>query len=281
MSSQPRTWFITGAARGIGDRIAQAALAAGHNVVATARNSQRIAPATGAAADRLLRVDLDVSIEGQAHAAVAAAVHRFGRIDVLVNNAGYGQLGLFEENSVEDIDLQFATNVFGLFNVTRAVLPTMRRQRGGRIFNVSSIAGIRGSQGASLYCASKHAVEGFSEALSKEVGEFGIQVTLIEPGYFRTDFMDPTSVRTGGLKIADYAAQSVALAAAFVERNHRQEGDPARLAKALLLLADHDAPPLRFAAGSDAVEIIGAKIDALRAELSAWQELSFTTDGKF
>jgi NAD(P)-dependent dehydrogenase (short-subunit alcohol dehydrogenase family) len=277
MSFHPPTWFITGAARGIGAHTVQAALAAGHNVVATARNHRHIT----ASHDRLLALDLDVTVEAQAHTAVQAAVARFGRIDVLVNNAGYGQLGLFEENTAADAQAQFATNVFGLFHVTRAVLPVMRQQRAGRVFNLSSIGGMRGAQGASLYCATKFAVEGFSESLAEELAPFGIHVTLIEPGYFRTDFLDNQSVRYGGQPIADYAATSAQIAAAYAARNHQQAGDPARLAAVLLQLAAHPAPPLRFAAGSDAVAVIGAKIEALREELAAWQGVSVTTDGGF
>ena len=277
MSVHPPTWFITGAARGIGAHTVQAALAAGHNVVATARS--RLSITTTHA--HLLALDLDVTVEAQAHAAVQAAVARFGRIDVLVNNAGYGQLGLFEESSAANAQTQFDTNVFGLFHVTRAVLPVMRQQRAGRVLNISSIAGMRGRTGTALYSASKFAVEGFSEALAQEVAAFGIHVTIVEPGAFRTDFLDGQSMRYGSQTIVDYAAQSAQVAEGFGARNHLQPGDPARLAAVLLQLAAHPAPPLRLAAGSDAVEIVGAKIEALRAEWLAWRELSVTTDSAF
>ena len=277
MSVHPPTWFITGAARGIGAHTVQAALAAGHNVVATARS--RLSITTTHA--HLLALDLDVTVEAQAHAAVQAAVARFGRIDVLVNNAGYGQLGLFEESSAANAQTQFDTNVFGLFHVTRAVLPVMRQQRAGRVLNISSIAGMRGRTGTALYSASKFAVEGFSEALAQEVAAFGIHVTIVEPGAFRTDFLDGQSMRYGSQSIVDYAAQSAQVTEGFGARNHLQPGDPARLAAVLLQLAAHPAPPLRLAAGSDAVEIAGAKIEALRAEWLAWRELSVTTDSAF
>ena len=277
MSVHPPTWFITGAARGIGAHTVQAALAAGHNVVATARS--RLSITTTHA--HLLALDLDVTVEAQAHAAVQAAVARFGRIDVLVNNAGYGQLGLFEESNAADAQTQFDTNVFGLFHVTRAVLPVMRQQRAGRVLNISSIAGMRGRTGTALYSASKFAVEGFSEALAQEVAAFGIFVTIVEPGAFRTDFLDCQSMRYGSQSIVDYAAQSAQVTEGFGARNHLQPGDPARLAAVLLQLAAHPAPPLRLAAGSDAVEIAGAKIEALRAEWLAWRELSVTTDSAF
>jgi NAD(P)-dependent dehydrogenase (short-subunit alcohol dehydrogenase family) len=277
MSFHPKTWFITGAARGIGAQVVQAVLAAGHNVVATARQRSSIQTAH----DRLLALDLDVTDAAQAQAAVQAAVARFGHIDVLVNNAGYGQLGLFEENTAANAEQQFATNVFGLFHVTRAVLPVMRAQRSGHVLNLSSIAGMRGIPGGTLYCASTVAVEGFSEGLAQELAPFGIRVTIVEPGAFRTDFLDGQSMRFGSHAIADYAAQSALISAGFGARNHLQPGDPARLAAVLLQLAAHPKPPLRFAAGSDAVEIIGAKIEVLRGELEAWQVLSVTTDRVF
>jgi NAD(P)-dependent dehydrogenase (short-subunit alcohol dehydrogenase family) len=277
MSFHPKTWFITGAARGIGAQVVQAVLAAGHNVVATARQRSSIQTAH----DRLLALDLDVTDAAQAQAAVQAAVARFGHIDVLVNNAGYGQLGLFEESTAANAEQQFATNVFGLFHVTRAVLPVMRAQRSGHVLNLSSIAGMRGIPGGTLYCASKFAVEGFSEGLAQELAPFGIRVTIVEPGAFRTDFLDGQSMRFASHTIADYAAQSALISAGFGARNHLQPGDPARLAAVLLQLAAHPKPPLRFAAGSDAVEIIGAKIEVLRGELEAWQVLSVTTDRVF
>ncbi len=207
---------------------------------------------------------------------------RFGRIDVLVNNAGYGQMGFFEEVSSDQARAQFDTNVFGLLHVTRAVLPVMRQQRAGRVLNLSSIGGIQGGYpGASLYCATKFAVEGFSEGLAQEVAGFGIKVTIVEPGFFRTDFLDSQSVRFGDIAVTDYAAQSAELRASYGAYNHQQPGDPARLATLLLQLAAHPTPPLRFAAGSDAVAVVSAKIDALRAELQVWEALSVTTDGSF
>ena len=277
MPIQPATWFITGSARGIGARTVQTALAAGHNVVATARKRHSITPPH----DRLLALDLDVTDEAQAKTAVQAAVARFGRIDVLVNNAGYGQLGLFEESTRTDAQQQFATNVFGLFHVTRSVLPVMRQQRAGHVLNISSIAGMRGRSGTALYSASKFAIEGFSEALAQEVAAFGIRVTVVEPGAFRTDFLDGQSMRYGSCAIEDYGALSAQIAEGFGARNHQQPGDPARLAAVLLQLAAHPAPPLRFAAGSDAMAAVSAKIDELRGELLAWQALSVKTDGGF
>jgi NAD(P)-dependent dehydrogenase (short-subunit alcohol dehydrogenase family) len=272
-----KVWFITGATRGLGLEIARAALAAGDRVVATGRDPAVLAQAFGEN-DAVLGVALDVTREDQAASAVEAAVARFGRIDVLVNNAGYGNLGLFEQTTDADARAQYDTNVFGLYNVTRAVLPLMRAQRTGRIFNISSVGGIVGGESGTLYCASKFAVEGFSESLAGEVAPFGIHVTIVQPGFFRTDFLDTRSVRFGAVAVEDYAAMSAGLDAFWQDRNHAQAGDPARLGAALVQLAGHDAPPLRFAAGSDAVAMIGDKIARRGAELEAWTSLSVSTD---
>jgi NAD(P)-dependent dehydrogenase (short-subunit alcohol dehydrogenase family) len=276
-----KTWFITGASRGIGADIARAALAAGDRVVATGRDAAKVAQTYDAGPDRLLAVALDVTDNAQVVAGVAAATAHFGSIDVLVNNAGYGQFGPFEENTAADVERQFATNVFGVFNVTRAVLPVMREHRTGHIFNISSIAGVRGGIGGSLYCASKFALEGFSESLSQEVAPFGVTVTIIQPGFFRTDFLDGSSVQYGGAPIADYAALSAQLRSGYEARSHQQAGDPAKLGALIVDLASREKPPLRFAAGSDAVKISADKIASRTTELEAWQELSVTTDGTF
>ena len=277
----PKTWFVTGAARGIGFEIARAALAAGDSVVATGRDRSRLEAAFAAWGERVLSLTLDVTDEAQAQAATIAAVERFGRIDVLVNNAGYGQLGLFEENEPGEIERQFATNVFGTFHVTRAVLPVMRRQRSGRIFNLSSMGGVLGFMGASVYCATKFAIEGFSESLAPEVEPFGIHVTLVEPGFFRTDFLDASSVRYGGRAIAAYAALSAEAKSTYAGHNHRQAGDPAKLGAALVELAAAAEPPLRYAAGSDAVDAILGSLAERQREIERWRALSVGTDGAF
>jgi NAD(P)-dependent dehydrogenase (short-subunit alcohol dehydrogenase family) len=273
-----KTWFVTGAARGIGAAIVRAALAAGDRVVATGRDPAKLVRTFAAAPEQFLAVALDVTDEAQAVAAAEAAIGRFGGIDVLVNNAGYGQFGAFEENEPEDAQRVFATNVFGVFNVTRSVLPVLRRQRAGHIFNISSVGGMRGSAGASLYSATKFALEGFSESLALEVAPFGISVTIVEPGFFRTDFLDGSSVRYGRLVVRDYAEASAQRRAGFDERSHQQAGDPAKLGAVMVDLASREKPPLRFAAGSDAVEIIAAKIERLGAELETWRPLSIATD---
>jgi NAD(P)-dependent dehydrogenase (short-subunit alcohol dehydrogenase family) len=273
------TWFVTGAARGIGAEIVKAALAAGDKVAATGRDPKKIEQAFGAGRDRLLPLALDVTREEQAPAAVAAAIRHFGRIDVLVNNAGYGHLGVFEESTDEEIRRQFATNVFGLMAVTRAVLPGMRKQRGGRIFNISSIAGLKGGFGAALYCASKFAVEGFSQSIAEEVAPFGVHVTAISPGYIRTDFLDPSSVRYSGGGIADYAKAVADMHAFYANRSHNQAGDPAKLAAVIVRLASAADPPVSFVAGSDAVARASDALTQRQAQLEAWRDVSVSTDG--
>jgi NAD(P)-dependent dehydrogenase (short-subunit alcohol dehydrogenase family) len=276
-----KTWFITGAGRGLGAEIARAALGAGDRVVAAGRNRVAVSDRLGPNGDRLLSVELDVNNEAQAQAAVDAAVARFGTIDVLVNNAGYGHLGLFEETSEQDVQAQFGTNLFGVFSVTRAVLPVMRAARAGRIFNVSSLAGMRGAAFGSLYCASKFALEGFSESLAQEVAPFGILVTIVEPGPFRTDFLSAESVRFGEHAIADYDERRTALRSSFEQRNGQQPGDPVKLAEAVVRLASEPEPPMRFVAGSIAFDSIKAKLVDMQTELEHWRPLSVGTDGHY
>ena len=273
-----KTWFITGASRGLGADIAAAALKAGDRVVATGRQRAAVSDALGPDHDRLLTLSLDVADATQAREAVAQAIARFGAIDVLVNNAGYGHLGYFEESSDEDIRAQYATNVFGLFNVTRAALPAMRAARRGHVFNLSSVAGYRGIETGALYCSSKFAVEGFSESLAAELKPFGIHVTIVEPGPFRTDFLKPESIRFVGHEIADYADRRTAQRASFEQRNGKQPGDPVRLAEALVTLANEAEPPLRFTAGAMAVTGLDAKLAGMKAELDRWRDLGIATD---
>lgn len=274
-----KTWFITGAARGLGAAIAHAALEAGDNVVVSARQLEGVQRLFAPYGERALAVALDVTDEAQALAAVDRALAHFGRIDVLVNNAGYGQLGPFEDNLAADAQKQFATNVFGVFNVCRAVLPVMRRQRSGRVFNLSSMGGLLGMGGAALYCASKFAVEGFSESLAQEVAGFGIKVTLVEPGVFRTDFLDPSSAVFGSRGLADYEAFTAKVKGASAAYNHQQTGNPAKLGAALVNLANHEQPPLRYVAGSDAYQQVSAKLTDMLTQIEHWQALSCSTDG--
>jgi NAD(P)-dependent dehydrogenase (short-subunit alcohol dehydrogenase family) len=274
-------WFITGAGRGIGAQIAKAALQAGHKIVATGRNLEQLrASYQDVPADKIAFLELDVSNEAQAETVVQAAVKQFGRIDVLVNNAGYGLMGNFEEVSSGAIEHQFATNVFGLMHVMRAVLPVMRSQRSGHIFNISSIGGALGFNGASVYCASKYAVEGLSASVEMEVARFGIKVTIIEPGFFRTDFLDSTSVKYGGKVIEDYAVTGT-VRNAYDAYNHQQPGDPAKLGAALVRLAGMKNPPKQFLAGSDAIGVVTHSLEGRLDEIRAFAELSKSTDGAF
>jgi NAD(P)-dependent dehydrogenase (short-subunit alcohol dehydrogenase family) len=254
---------------------------AGDRVVATGRKREAVAERLGPDGERLLSAALDVTAASQAQAAVQAAVSRFGGIDVLVNNAGYGLLGFFEETTDDDARAQFATNLFGVLNVTRAALPVMRPARKGRIFNVSSLGGLLGTQFGSLSCATKFALEGFSESLAKEVAPFGISVTVVEPGPFRTDFLTPESLRHGENRIADYDDRRGQLRAAWEERNGLQPGDPAKLADALVHLANEPQPPMRFLAGRAAVQAAEEKLAGMRAESERWRQLSVGTDGNF
>jgi NAD(P)-dependent dehydrogenase (short-subunit alcohol dehydrogenase family) len=274
-------WFITGSGRGIGAQIAKSALQAGHKVVATGRNLEQLrASYQGVPADKIAFVELDVSNEAQAETAVQAAVKQFGRIDVLVNNAGYGLMGNFEEVASSDAEHQFATNVFGLMHVMRAVLPVMRSQRSGRIFNISSIGGTLGFNGASVYCATKYAVEGLSASVEMEVARFGIKVTVVEPGFFRTDFLDPKSVKYGDKVIEDYAVTGT-VKDAYDAYNQQQPGDPVKLGGALVKLAGMKNPPKQFLAGSGAIAVVTQSLEGRLDEIRAFTELSKSTDGTF
>ena len=267
-----KVWFITGAGRGIGAEIARAALVAGDQVVATGRHVEQLKAAYASHGDQVLCLALDVSQEQEATTAVETAAAHFGRIDVLVNNAGYGQLGLFEEVASVDVERQFATNVFGLMHVTRAALPLMRRQRGGHILNLASIGGVMGFESSSIYCAAKFAVVGFSESLALEVARFNIKVTVVEPGFFRTDFLDKSSVRYGARTVADYPR------ADYESYNRQQPGDPSRLGQAVVQVAAMSEPPLHFLAGTDAVKYAMQAFERRRAEVDSHAALSVTTD---
>ena len=274
----PKVWFITGASRGLGVEFAKAALRAGDRVVATGRNAAAVQAALGSATAELLCLDLDVTDDTGTQQAVKRAVSKFGTIDVLVNNAGYGHLGFFEEATDADIRAQYDTNVFGLFSVTRAVLPVMRKAGKGHIFNLSSAAGIRGQEFASIYCSSKFAVEGFSEALAAEVAPFGIAVTIVEPGPFRTDFLTRESLRFSGTSVADYDERRERTQAAFETRNGKQPGDPVRLADALVKLANEPKPPMRFIGGKFALDVMDKKLERVRADIDGWRNVSAATD---
>jgi NAD(P)-dependent dehydrogenase (short-subunit alcohol dehydrogenase family) len=272
-ATEKQVWLVTGAGRGMGVDIARAALAAGHAVVATGRNPEGVTRAVGES-DDLLGVKLDVTEAADARAAVQAAVDRFGRIDVLVNNAGNFYAGFFEELSPEDFRAQVETNLFGPLNVTRAVLPVMRAQRSGLVVTISSTAGIVGGEFTSAYAASKFAVEGWIESLTPEVAPFGIRTMLVEPGFFRTDLLTPESTNYAEPSIDDYAERTKQTVTTWNGMNGRQGGDPAKLAAALVQLVGQDAPPLRWAAGADAVETVEQKANTLLAQVEAHRELS-------
>jgi len=272
-----KTWLITGANRGIGLEIAQRVLANGDNLVATGRSLTKLEDALGKPSTRLAVAQLDVRSPEQALKAVDIAKKRFERIDVLVNNAGYGQLGHFETVSNDAISEQFSTNVFGLMHVTRAVLPLMRAQRSGHIFNLSSIGGTLGFNGASVYCATKFAVEGLSESLALELAPFGIKVTIVEPGFFRTDFLDTSSVKYGDNPIEDYAALMAEQRSEFDSDNHAQPGDPHKLAAIIARTVASDNPPLRLVAGADALDMSKTVLAARLDELEKWRDTAVST----
>jgi len=268
-----RVWFITGAGRGMGVDIAKAALAAGHPVVATGRNTDAVADAVGEA-DDLLVVELDITSLASAEQAVQAAVERLGRIDVLVNNAGNFYAGFFEELTPEQIGRQLTTNLVGPMNVTRAVLPVMRKQRSGHIVTITSTGGIVGQEFCSAYSASKFGLEGWMESLRFEVEPFGIHTTIVEPGFFRTDLLEKESTAYAELSIADYAERTAQTRPAWEAMSGKQGGDPAKLAKALVTIVDQEQPPLRWVAGADAVETVEQKANDLLAQVDAYRSLS-------
>src|SRR6266542_955441 len=278
MTMSNKVWFITGASRGLGLEITRSVLNAGNKVVATARSPKAIEEALGTS-ENLLVLKLDVTKQEDAKSAVEKAKERFGRVDVLVNNAGYGQLGWFENNSDEQIRKQFETNVFGAMNVTRAVLPIMRQQHSGYVFTISSVSGMVSVAGATIYASSKFAVEGWMEGLAQELQPFGIKATIIEPGFFNTDFLDNTSVNYGEYSIADYEEQTKKFRQWHDEMNHNQVGDPAKLGAVLIQLSEMENPLVRFAAGSDAAGWVINKAESIRAEAEKYAALSSSTDG--
>lgn len=271
-------WFITGASRGLGHALTAAALAHGDQVVATARDPRRVVDAFPDAGDTLLPLPLDVTAAEQAHAAVAAALERFGRIDVLVNNAGYGLFGAVEEIADAEARALFDTNVFGALDVTRAALPALRAQRAGRIINIGSSAGFVSSAGRGLYSASKAALEAITEALHAELAPLGIHVTVVEPGSFRTGFLTPGSRRRPEVEIPDYAGTVGALQSAVEAGDGHQPGDPDKAVAALRELATAADPPLRLQLGSDCVGLVEDKLAAVADELGRWRALAVSTD---
>lgn len=272
-----RVWLVTGASRGLGAQIVEEALKRGDKVAALAREPRDVLTRFGVATDTLLALACDVTDERQTQRAVDDAYGHFGRLDVVVNNAGYGIVGAIEETTADEVRAIFDTNVFGLLNVTRAVLPYLRAQRQGHVINMSSLAGYKASPGFGIYGATKFAVEAISEALSAELGPLGIHVTVVEPGYFRTDFTDETSLKAAKQAFDDYQPTAGKTRSAAREVNHKQPNDPRKLAEAMFTLIESTAPPLRLALGRDAVARIRDKHSLVEKEMTKWVSLSYST----
>jgi NAD(P)-dependent dehydrogenase (short-subunit alcohol dehydrogenase family) len=272
--SARKVWLITGAGRGMGADFAKAVLSAGHALVATGRDPGRLAQLLGLS-DDLHAVKLDVTRPEDAQGAVHSAVERFGRIDVLVNNAGTFEAGFFEELTPEQIELTLAANLLGQMHVTRAVLPVMRRQRAGHVITISSTAGLASAvEFTSAYAASKFGLEGWMEALRVEVAPFGIHTTVVNPGFFRTELLSEQSTHYAESSIADYDARRAVLLTAWKGTHGKQAGDPAKLAQALLTIASQEPPPRRFLAGADAITTAEQKIADLQADIESNRQLS-------
>jgi NAD(P)-dependent dehydrogenase (short-subunit alcohol dehydrogenase family) len=271
--TEKKVWLITGAGRGLGVHTAKAVLASGHAVVATGRDSAKVAAAVGDH-DSLLAIKLDVTRPQDAQAAVEAAVGKFGRIDVLVNNAGNFFAGFFEELSPEQVRNQLETLLFGPMNVTRAVLPVMREQRSGLVLTISSTAGIAGQMFCTAYAAAKFGIEGWMESLTPEIAPFGIRTMLVEPGFFRTELLTNDSTTYAKPSIDDYAEKTKEIVAAWKSMDGKQGGDPAKLADALVKLVALQDPPTRFAAGADAMQTFEVKANTLLAQGRTHRELS-------
>ncbi|MER8236495.1 oxidoreductase [Streptomyces sp. NPDC094049] len=270
-------WFVTGASRGLGAEITREALDRGHSVIATARDRAAVLRAYPDRPDGLLAVSADVREPGHLTAAVEAGLAEFGRIDVVVNNAGYGLVGAVEEVSDKAARALFDVNVFGVLNTLRATLPTLRAQRSGHVLTIGSVGGFATAPGVGLYGASKFALEGVSEALHGELAPLGVRVTIVEPGGFRTDFLSSSSMEVEPASIADYTAGAGPVREALARNDGRQPGDPAKAAKAVVDITEAAEPPLRLQLGADAVERVEAKLDLVRRELDDWRSVALST----
>jgi NAD(P)-dependent dehydrogenase (short-subunit alcohol dehydrogenase family) len=271
--SNKKVWFITGAGRGMGLEIAKAALAAGYSVVATGRNTDKVAKALGKSAD-LLVVKLDVTNPADAETAAKAAVDRFGRIDVLVNNAASFYAGFFEELTPEQMERQVSVSLFGPMNVTRAVLPVMRKQNSGRIISISSSAGLASFDFCSAYSASKFGLEGWMQALQSEVAPFSIHTIIVNPGFFRTELLTEESTNYADHPIEDYNERRAQQMQFWKGYNGQQSGDPAKLAQALITISNQEEPPRRFIAGADAIGTAEQVVAVLQQQINAYRDLS-------
>ena len=275
-SNTTKVWFITGSSSGFGRSLTKAVLKRGDRVVATARKLEQLSDFIDQYPETLKAVRLDVTKPQEVRYAVNAALDTFGSIDVLVNNAGYGALGAIEEFSDDAIRHQFETNVFGALDVMRVVLPIMRKQRHGHILNISSVAGFTSFEGTGIYCGTKYALEGLSEALAKEVAPLKIKVTIVEPGAFRTDF-NGRSLVTPDILIDDYASTSGEFIDWIRNMDGKQPGDPDKAATAIIQAVESDNPPLRLALGADAVDAIETKLKSVKEELDTWKSVAYDT----
>jgi NAD(P)-dependent dehydrogenase (short-subunit alcohol dehydrogenase family) len=269
-----KVWFITGASSGIGLEITKSALAAGYKVLATGRDTEKVSNAIGVTSGNLIVAKMDVANPKEIEEAVKLAVDKFGTIDVLVNNAGNFYAGFFEELSQWEFELQFATTLFGPMNVTRVVLPIMRKNRNGHIITISSTAGFSGNIYCSAYAASKFGVEGWMESVAMEVASFGINTTIVEPGFFRTNLLEPSSTKWSETFIEDYADSNAQLRPMWKGLSGKQGGDPAKLADALIKIANENEPPKRWLAGADAIAQAEAKVSEFQKQINAYRELS-------
>jgi NAD(P)-dependent dehydrogenase (short-subunit alcohol dehydrogenase family) len=277
MAADKKTWLITGAGRGMGVDFAKAALAAGHNVVATGRTPDTVAEALGDS-DDLIVIKLDVTSRRDAETAVKAAVERFGAVDVLVNNAASLYAGYFEELPPEQIDAQLAVSLIGPMNVTRAVLPVMRKQGSGHVVTISSTAAFAGYEGGTAYATSKFAVDGWMESLAPEIAPFGIHTTTVNPGFFRTELLTKESTSYADPSIQEYAERNAAHREFFAGMNGNQVGDPAKLAQAALAITELEQPPLRFIAGADAIAAAEQNLAERQRQIDAFRDLSRSLD---
>ncbi|WP_329192045.1 MULTISPECIES: oxidoreductase [unclassified Streptomyces] len=270
-------WFVTGASRGLGAEITREALDRGHSVIATARDVSSVLDAYPNKPAGLLALSADVTDESRLTAAVRAGLAEFGRIDIVVNNAGYGLVGAVEEVSDQAARALFDVNVFGVLNTLRATLPTLRAQRSGHVLNIGSVGGFATAPGVGLYGASKFALEGISEALHGELAPLGVRVTIVEPGGFRTDFLNSASLQVEPASIADYVTGAGPVREALARNDGRQPGDPAKAAKAIVDVTEAAEPPLRLQLGADAVDRVEAKLDLVRRELDGWRPVALST----
>ena len=276
-----KVWFITGCDKGLGAAFAKNALKSGYKVIATGLNADSVKQSVGENTENLLVVKCDIRNSTDIKTAVNFAIGKFGRIDILLNNAGYGQIGWFENTTEQQIRDQFETNLFGTMNVTREILPYMRKQKSGKILTITSVSGLFSVAGSAVYSSSKFAVEGWMEGLLQEVKPLGITGMLIEPSFFRTDFLDKSSVKYPKNDIEEYSAVSAEFKAWHDKMNHKQIGDPQKLASVIIALINTNNHPIRFVAGSEGTINVLNKLESVIEEVKKWEDLSASTDGNW